>query len=329
MATMQELRAEAKKAGVPTSEIRSAESAVELQGLIAGYGGVSVRKKSTAQRGNVVVAKKVAKRGPGRPPKSATAKRGPGRPRKIETVAKRGPGRPRKTETVEPVKRGPGRPRKTEPVEIVKKRGPGRPKGSTNKTATKKITNGRLRENVSTDGRHIIEAIDYGKTNGWNARSGSAPDRIVKALRKFRGNREKVFDLLVSDVDDFVGGKLRNGGRRNKGNKEAMLRYRIARTDWDFAIKTGQHKKATDRAEYGTAGFGTGVFKRVSKKSTTKPAAKKVAQTAPKRRGRPPKAKVGTDAPKKRGRPVGSRNKPKVTAPKTGTPATKRQMKRR
>jgi hypothetical protein len=277
---MQELRAEAKSAGVPTSEIRSAESVEELQGLIAGYAS------TTRKGGKVAVAKK-----------KTVAKK---------TVAKRGPGRPRKTTT-------------------VAKRGPGRPKGSTSKKSTtrkttvtkaKALTNGRKRHVESTDGRHILSGVKYSVTDGWNPRKGSAPDVILNALRKNKGNREATFNALKSRVWDFVGKKMQDGSKRSLSSAHDMLRYRIARTDWDFALKTGQHEKSGNRVEYGTGGTGAGTFKR-AKKST-----RKASVATPKRRGRPAKAQA---TPKRRGRPPGSKNRSTTTR----KPAAKKTMKRR
>jgi hypothetical protein len=273
---MQELRAQAKAAGVPVSEIRSAESAEELQGLIAGAGG-QTRKGKT-----MVAKKKVVKK---------TAK----------TVAKA------------PVKRG--RPKGSTNKAAPAKRG--RPKGSVNKTTTRKAvksTNGRVRNVVSTEGRHILDGIDYSDTDGWNPRKGSAPDVILNALRRFKGNREKVFEYLKGDVWNFVGKKMQDGSKRTLSSAHDMLRYRIARTDWDYALKTGQHEKSTKRIVYGTGENAT-TFKR-AKKST--------AKKAPAKRGRPAKAQATTG--KRRGRPPGSKNKTTAVARKA--PA-KRTMKRK
>lgn len=273
---MQQLRNDAKAAGVPVSDIRSAESAEELQGLIAGYA-------NTTRKGNKKVAVK----------KKTVAK-------KTATITKRGPGRPKGSTT------------KTAPRKAATK------KTTTRKTtvARKAHTNGRVRNVQSTDGRHILDGVNYSETDGWNPRAGSAPDVILRSLRKHRGNREKVFNDLKSRMWDFVGKKLANGKARSKDSAEAYLRYRIARTDWDFALKTEQHNKATNRVEYGTGGTGAGTFKR-AKKSAPK--------TAPKRRGRPPKAKTAQTTPKRRGRPVGSKNR---TTTRKATPA-KKSMKRR
>lgn len=305
MATMQALRTQAKEAGVPTQEIRSAESAEELQGLIAGY--ISMGGKSDERRTKVVVKKKTGKRGTVR--KATTRK---------ATVAKRGPGRPKGS---------------TNKPKAVIKRGPGRPKGSTNKpkATTRKAVktaakNGRVRNVQSTEGRHILEGVNYSDTDGWNPREDSAPDVILRALRRFKGDREKAFNYLLPSVWDFVGRKMQNGSKRTKASAEAMLRYRIARTDWDFAMKTGQHEASENRVQYGTGGTGNGSFK---------PAKKKVAVKAPKRRGRPPGRKTATATPKRRGRPPGSKNKPKATTTRKPAARTtrkapaKRTMKRR
>jgi hypothetical protein len=161
-------------------------------------------------------------------------------------------------------------------------------------------------------GRHTLDGVNYSNTDGWNAREGSAPDRIVKALRKFKGNRSKVFDALKADVWDFAGKKKRDGSKRTKAEAEAMLVYRIARTDWDFALKTGQHEKSENRVEHGTGGTGAGTFKRAgSKKSTaksnstakasTKATAKKsTTKATAKKGGKAAARKAGKAAAKKR-----------------------------
>lgn len=124
-------------------------------------------------------------------------------------------------------------------------------------TTKKSKTNG----NGSGDGRHLLSKVNYSKDDGWNPREGSAPDRIIKSLKKNKGDRKKVFEALKSDVWDFVGKTKRNGEKRTKAEAADMLLYRIARTDWQFAVATGQHDIATKRADYGTAGTGAGTWK--------------------------------------------------------------------
>jgi hypothetical protein len=153
-----------------------------------------------------------------------------------------------------------------------------------------------------TSGRNLISSVDFDKTKGWNPRVGSAPDRIMKALKKARGNREKAFEALKADVWDFVGKVKRNGDKRTKAEAEAMLRYRISRTLFDFVNQTKQHKISTNRIKYGTGPNANGNSKPKSGRG----------------RGRPkgstnkPKATVAKAGVKRgRGRPKGSKNKPK------------------
>lgn len=171
-------------------------------------------------------------------------------------------------------------------------------------------------------GRNTLDSIDFSVTDGWNPRSGSAPDRIIKCLKKFRGNRTKAFEALKGDVWDFVAKKKQNGDKRTKTEAEDMLKYRISRTLWDFAMRTEQHESSTNRVTYGTGGTGQGTFKR-AKAATKAKAAQKASKPAAKR-GRPKGSKNAQKTLKgaqaraqkrtgaKRGRPKGSKNKPKA-----------------
>ena len=123
---------------------------------------------------------------------------------------------------------------------------------------------------VAKGGRNLLDGVDFTVTDGWNPREGSAPARIIAALRKARGNREKAYEALKGDIWDFVGKKMADGSKRTKDSAQAMLRYRISRTAWDFAMRTGQHESSDNRVEYGTGGTGEGVFKRSKSGSKTK-----------------------------------------------------------
>lgn len=101
-------------------------------------------------------------------------------------------------------------------------------------------------------GRFLIGTLDYSVTDGWNPRKGSPVERIFRSLKKHRGNTEKVFTDLKSDIWDFVGKKKRDGSKRDKASAEAMLKYRINRTRFQFATQTGQHETSPNRVEYGT-----------------------------------------------------------------------------
>ena len=141
---------------------------------------------------------------------------------------------------------------------------------ATKRPATKPTSNGDA-------GRNMIESLDYTITDNWNPRAGSAVEVIFKALKKYRGNVDKVFDALVPNISDFVGAKKQDGTKRTKQDRENMLRYRISRTKFDFAIKTEQHQIATERVEYGTGAYATTRAKNAPAKRTVKPTAKRVA----------------------------------------------------
>jgi hypothetical protein len=155
-------------------------------------------------------------------------------------------------------------------------------------------------------GRNILEGVDYSEHEDWNPRPGSAPDRIIKALRKFHGKREKVFEFLLPDIGDFVKAKKADGTPWDKGDgpgtRKGMLKYRTARTAWQFAIQTGQHEKAENRVTYGEGGTGAGIFKRTKagrKAATAKPSRKgpsRKTTTAKRGPGRPRKTEAVAQA---------------------------------
>ena len=185
---------------------------------------------------------------------------------------------------------------------------PAKKKASGRKASTPARSKGKAkRSSNSNGGRNTLDSVDYSQTDGWNPRAGSAPDRIIKSLRKFRGNRTKVFEALKGDIGDFVAKTKRNGEKHTKASREAMLRYRISRTAWDFAMRTGQHEASTNRAEYGTAGTGEGVWK---------PAKKRGAQKTSKPAARKPKAKAGR-------KPAGRKKAAQKPARKAGRPRAK------
>jgi|SRR5580765_1121689 len=196
----------------------------------------------------------------------------------------------------------------------------GRPAGtaSAKSKPAAKSTTGKAKRSTSNangnGGRNMLSGVNYSETDGWNAREGSAPDLIVSALRRFKGNREKVFNHLLPNIWDFVGRKMADGSKRTKESAETMLRYRISRTAWDFAMKTGQHEKSENRAEYGTQGTykkpgatkATGTRRTAAKAQTARKPARAAAKpqraaqkrtAAPKRTRTVAKAKTTTKKP--------------------------------
>jgi len=166
---------------------------------------------------------------------------------------------------------------KTKPAAKTTARKPGRPAKAkpTPKPVARKSTPSKSTPSQNGEaGRIELGVVDYSVTDGWNARQGTAPDRIIASLRKFKGDRTKVFNALKPNIWDFVGKKLQDGSKRTTASAEDMLRYRISRTAWDFAIKTGQHTKSSNRAEYGQ-----GTRKNAPRKARTTPTARKATRT--------------------------------------------------
>ena len=248
-----------------------------------------------SQRKTRVVKKAIVKKAP---VKRTTRK--PGRPKGSTTKPAPAPrrGRPPKAKVAPAPKRA--------------KRQPAAPRAQTTRRNTQRAQ--------EPTGRHLLNGVDYSiKSDDWNPRADSITGIIFGLLRKFKGNRDKVYDNLLPDVNELFGAKKRTGAKWAKGERERMLAYRIARTAWDFAVRTGQHEIAEDRQEYGTGGTGQGIFKRkpaqkapARKAATRKAPAKakapvKAAKAAPARRGRPPKAAAAKPAQARtgarRGRP--------------------------
>ena len=231
MATLHELKREARRAGVPAKDLRTATTPKQVRALIADASG---NGSGTKARGKRIVKKAVAAT------KKSTARKG--------TVRKSA--------------------------------------SSTSAPATGRKNSGTAKRRATApaddSGRNLLGNIDWRDTDGWNPRDGSVPDIVVKALRKAKGDRERTFNALIGQLNTLVPVKTRNNVKRSKSDREQYLRYLIARNAWAFAIATGQHEKAENRAEYGSAGTGNGTFKRAGARRSTakaapakKPAAKK------------------------------------------------------
>ena len=98
-------------------------------------------------------------------------------------------------------------------------------------------------------GRAEIAKIDYSvESDAWKPRSGSPVELIWKSLKKHRDDVDKVFNELRTQLDKFTEPKSRTtGARKSKIEREATLRYRINRTRFEYAVRTGQHESGTER----------------------------------------------------------------------------------
>jgi len=234
MAALGAIRKQAREAGVPASALRGLTTENEIQAVIDRHTGKARPVKKAA-----VAKKAVAKRSTRTAARSTRT-----RTTKAATTTRK----PRTTAAAKTTARGNGR--TTKAAASTAKR--------TARTTTAKTTKRNSTSN-GNGGRNLLDNIDWTETEGWNPREGSAPDLILRALRKAKGNREKAFDALVGDLWNFVKKTDSNGRKRTKAEAEWQLRYRISRTAWDFAKRTGQHEPSTNRAVYGEGGTGIGV----------------------------------------------------------------------
>jgi hypothetical protein len=207
--------------------------------------------------------------------------------------------------TVRAGKNGSGRPAKKKAAAAKKKstttRKPARATSSASskrapaRTAKRPASAKRTPARAQNDGdlkRNLLDGVDFSETDGWNPRADSLPDRIIRLAKRFRGNRDKIFDELVGEIKTLVPPSTRGGRKRDMDERREMLRYRINRALWDFALQTGQHEKASGRVEYGTGGTGQGLFKRAGSKARTASKPRGAAK-ATRGRGRPPKSAGG------------------------------------
>ena len=132
----------------------------------------------------------------------------------------------------------------------AKKSAPGAKKSATPKKA------GKPKRQTSQDGgRNMVGSLDFSVTEGWNPREGSPVAVIFKALKKNRGNVAKTVEQLLPNVKDFVSSKKKDGTKRDKQEMRNQLLYRVNRTRWEFARRTGQHDPSENRVEYGTGPY--------------------------------------------------------------------------
>jgi len=313
MPTIADLRSEAKRMGISVSTIRGAATAAELQEIISDYRGESRPRKKSA----------------GRTVRKASAAR------KVRKATARGTQRKTAAGRTVSTRKAAGR-KKAAPAARTTARRKAAPAKSQRGAQAKRQSTAR-RTNHGDSGRNRLDRIDYSYTEGWNPREGSPPDRIIKALKRFRGDRDKVFAFLVPHVWDFVSRNYRDGSKRTKAEAENHLAWRIARTDWEFAIRTGQHEASKNRVEYGTGGTGNGNYKPTRRKAApakrkAAPARKKAAPAArnsrkaasTRKKAAPAKRTVATRRPK-----AAPTRRKAVATRKTNPPAAKRGGKTR
>jgi hypothetical protein len=144
-------------------------------------------------------------------------------------------------------------------------------KATTRKSTRKKAATAPAKPKGNAKvGRALIGSLDYTDVDGWNPREGSPVDVIWKALKRAKDNVDKAFEILKPKINDLTSPSKPGGGRRTKAEREALLKYRINRTRFEFAVRTGQHKRGTARVEYGTGEYAKATAKAKRSRSRKK-----------------------------------------------------------
>lgn len=170
------------------------------------------------------------------------------------------------------------------PTPTAKKKAPAKkaaePKKQTRKAPVREnTTNGLGRLNIDKS------TIDWtAESDDWNPKKGGPVEKLFRALKSCKGNIDKAYAKVADSPYDFVGKTKRDGTKRTKAEVEAMLRYRLNRTLFEFVKRTGQHAsaEASNRAAYGTGTYATvRKVKPARAKATSKP--KAAPKTPPKK----------------------------------------------
>lgn len=121
----------------------------------------------------------------------------------------------------------------------------------------------------------------------WRAESkvGASGKRkeVMDALRKHKGNYDKVFDALEGRARAFYKGKT-------KHEAERMLRWLINRVAFDFVMSTEQHTPG-QRAAYGQSEAAQDIRRRARREEARKASARETRAAA--RKSAPAKGKTG------------------------------------
>jgi hypothetical protein len=153
-------------------------------------------------------------------------------------------------------------------------------KGSTKKSSTKRKTSNNGKAGRISIGKLKFSGFD---PDDWKPREDSVTGIIFKALKQNKGDVDATYKALKGQLSKLVPPKTRGGRKRTKDEQKSDLKYRINRTKWDFALRTGQHSAATNRVEYGSGSHAEATKKAARK---AKANSKKKAKAGGKKKGK-------------------------------------------
>lgn len=191
---------------------------------------------------------------------------------------------------------------KSAPATSAKKTGTAkRPASGAGKT---KITARATTPKAKTNGAVGRMAIDNASID-WTVESSVGNDPksnrgvIMKYLRQFKGNVEKVYGKLADKAQEMYP-KTAEGRKRGKADAQALLRWHISRVKFDFVKDTNQHESVSrSNGSKATSASKSAGKSKAKPKATRKPAARqKPAQRATRGSTKKPATRKSTAKPK-------------------------------
>ena len=234
------LFAKAHKLGIPNfRQLSEADLKTAIAQAEKGAKSTPAKgKTTTAAKGKTAAASKG---------KTATPAKGKTTPAKGKTTA---------AKPTKPVKASPAK-------STARKSSPAKGKGAQGVQAKRTPARGRSKQPVGA------VALDN-KAIDWKAESnvGQSGKRkeVLDSLRKFKGDKSKVFAALQGSAKKFYPSKT-------KHDAERTLVWLIGRVAYDFAFKSGQHTPG-QRAEYGTSEASQDIRRRELREAARKAEAK-------------------------------------------------------
>jgi hypothetical protein len=290
---------------------------------IEGY-----RKMSTS---DLKTAIKRAEGSSGSTGRKTAAKSSPNGQAGRKTAPRKSAGRKTAVKSTASVKSAPAKStaRKSTPAKATAAKGTAkRPAtGARKTTTTRKVTKQPVKRQAraqaqpsGTPGRNPIvdSAINWTLESPVGNDPKSNRGIIMKAVRRFKGNTEKVFNSLADKAQSMYP-KTTHGRKRSKADAQTLLRWHIGRIKLDYVKSTDQHATA-DNLNYrkaANARFGRKI------RANSKPASAKSAGSARKPAGRKTAAK-STRKPAGRQKAAQSRTR----ASSKSTPQRKTAAKR-
>ena len=275
------LMAEANKLGIDgyrkmsVDELKAAIHSAQGKHTAPAKGKGTTSNGSTAKgKGKPAATAKAATTGKGKGKPTSTAKSAPAKSKSQKSTAK--------TATA-------GKGTAKRPTAGGKGKGT-TAKSSTAKPASKTRTRAAAKQ---ATGRVNID----NKSIDWKAESnvGTTGKRkdVMDALRKYKGDKAKVYAALEGNAKKYYPGKPVAEARK-------MLVWLIGRVAYDFVFKTGQHEPG-QRAAYGTSEAAQDIRRREQREAARK-AQEKAARAAKRAGGSPSRAKVKTATGKGKGK---------------------------